>query len=486
MKTRIPAVLKMVTRKTPVRVAGLALAVAMASVAMGATKTRELPKDLPAYGAMKPFKAPKVTEVKLQNGLTVWLVPETGFPKVAFMLAVRGGYSGDPKDQPGLADLIASTVTQGTKTRSSKQVAEAVAAAGGDLTGDATPDAIYVSTSVLADHAAPAAALLADVMRNAAFADEEVEIAKKNAAAALEANEAEPSFLARRALYRAMFGDHPYGVVAPTQETIAKATAAELRTEYAKRFRPERSLLIAVGDFDAASLESSIRADFGEWKAAAEATPLEANAPSFSPSRTVVYVPRPNSVQTALYLGTMTANEGQPDYAAAEVANAMYGGMFGSRLIDNIREDKGYTYSPGSRLMSRAQAGILVTRADVRNAVTGASFNEISYELNRMATTAPEQNEVQHAQRYLLGSRALMLQGHVAVARQLATLWLSSLPPEELGTLTEKISRVTPAEVEAAGSKYFPASRMTVVAVGDENVIKKELAPFGLEFSKAQ
>lgn len=462
------------------------VALLTAAAALGASKTKELPKDLPAYGAMKPFGAPKVTQVKLDNGLTVWLVPETGFPKVSYVLAVRGGYSGDPKDRPGMADLIASTVTQGTKTLSAKQVAEAVAAAGGDLAGDATPDAIYVSTNVLADHATAAAHLLADVMRNAAFADEEVEIAKKNAASGLEANEAEPSFLARRALYRAMFGEHPYAIVAPTRDSIAKTTAADLRSEYARRFRPDRTLLIAVGDFAAADMEKTIREDFGAWQAGSGAAPMDTAAPSFSPSKTVVYVSRPNSVQTALYLGTMAANEAQPDYAAAEVANAMYGGMFGSRLIDNIREDKGYTYSPGSRLMSRAEAGILVTRADVRNPVTGASFNEIAYELNRMATTTPEESEVQHAQRYLLGSTALMLQGHAAVARQLANLWLSSLPPEELGALTEKIAKVSPADVQAAGSKYFPASRMTIVAVGDESVIKKELAPFGLEFTKAQ
>jgi predicted Zn-dependent peptidase len=160
--------------------------------------------------------------------------------------------------------------------------------------------------------------------------------------------------------------------------------------------------------------------------------------------------------------------------------------MFGSRLTENIREDKGYTYSPGSRLVSRSQAGILATRADVRNAVTGASFNEITYELNRMATTAPEAAEIERARRYLLGSIAIELQSRASVARALANLWVASLPPGELGALTEKIAKVSVSDVAAAGRKYFPASRMTVVAVGDEKVIKQELAPFGMEFTKAQ
>ncbi len=469
--------------KTPFRAFALTV---LAAAVFAAPKDKVLPKDLPAYGAMKPVAAPTVAQMRLANGMTVWLAPTPGFPKIAFALVIRSGYSGDPKDRPGLADLLASTVTQGTSKQSAKQIAEAIAAAGGDLNGDATPDAIYITTSVLAEHAGAALSLLSEIASSATFADEEVEIAKSNAASALEANEAEPGFLGRRALYRAMFGDHPYGIIAPTRESIKQTTAAELRAEYARRFRPDRALLVATGDFESADFEKTIRADFGSWRSAASAAPAEPAAPAYSTSRTVVYVPRPNSVQTALYLGAVAANEAQPDYAAAEVANAMYGGMFGSRLIDNIREDKGYTYSPGSRLVSRSQAGILATRADVRNPVTGASFNEITYELNRMATTAPEDSEIDRARRYLLGSIAIRLQARAAVARSLANLWVSSLPPAELGALTEKISKVTAADVQAAGRKYFPASRMTVVAVGDEKVIKEELAPFGVEFTKAK
>lgn len=103
-----------------------------------------------------------------------------------------------------------------------------------------------------------------------------------------------------------------------------------------------------------------------------------------------------------------------------------------------------------------------------------------------MATTAPEDSEIDHARRYLLGSIALRLQARSSVARSLANLWISSLPPAELGALTEKISKVTAEDVQAAGRKYFPASRMTVVAVGDEKVIKEELAPFGVEFTRAK
>jgi zinc protease len=463
-----------------------AVAAALAvSFAAHAADKQSLPKDLPPYGPIKQLAAPHVTSVKLDNGLTVWLVPEAGFPKVAFTLAIRGGYTADPKDRPGFADLIAATVTQGTRNRSAKQVAEDLEAAGGDLSGNATPDSILIETSVLSSKADAALQILADVMQQATFADQEVAIAKSNLSSALQANEADPSFLGRRALYHALFGEHPYAITSPTEESISKTTAADLRTEYARRFRPDRTLLIAVGDLSEQSLLATIRTSFAAWKSGGEEAPINAARPASLVSKAIVYVPRANSVQTALYLGTLGPNRSAPDYAAARVGNALYGGMFGSRLVNNIREDKGYTYSPGARLTLNRETGVLVTRADVRNAVTGASFNEITYEMNRMATTAPETEEVERAKRYALGLLALQLQARAGVARQLANLWIDSLPPEELALQGQKIEKVTPQDVQAAGRKYFPAWRMTVVAVGEEQVIKDELAPFGLEFQKA-
>lgn len=467
-------------------VASIAALAIASSTASAADKQPTLPKDLPAYGPLKPLQAKDIRQIKLDNGLQVWIVPEKGFPKVAFVLAVHGGYAADPSDRPGMADLLASTTTEGTKTRSAKQIAAEMQAAGGDLGADATADAIFVSTSVLAENAGTAIAVLSDVARNAAFADREVEIAKNNLTSSLQAEEAQPSFLARRALYRALFPDHPYAVTAPTKESLAGTSAADLRREYARRFRPDQSLLVVTGDVDEHRAASDIRTAFASWTAPSQ--PQVGTVPEPSPSRSqaVLYVPRPNSVQTTLYLGTLTPHPAAPDYYAANVADAIYGGMFGSRLIANIREDKGYTYSPGARISSYRETGVLVTRADVRNAVTGATFNEIGYELNRMASTAPTADELGRAKRYLVGSMALQSQSREAIARVLARLWTESLPPEELWLQGEKVQHVSAADVETVGRKYFPASRMAIVAVGDEKVVKDSLSPFGLEFKKTQ
>src|SRR5947209_8037246 len=167
----------------------LLLTAALISVPALAAEKRTLPKDLPVYGDLKPVKAPTVKQVTLDNGMTVWLAPSSGFPKVAFAVAVRGGYTGDPTDRPGLADLLGATVTQGTSHRTAKQLAEEIAATGGDLNADATSDSIVIETSVLSGKADTALKLLADMTQNAAFADAEVEIAKSNLMSTVEANE---------------------------------------------------------------------------------------------------------------------------------------------------------------------------------------------------------------------------------------------------------------------------------------------------------
>jgi zinc protease len=390
----------------------------------------------------------------------------------------------DPRDLPGLSQLLTATLDQGTKTRNAKQIAEDIQAAGGDLSGEAPADMVMVSAQVLAEDTGKALAVLADVFQNATFPDSEVDLAKRNAADNLRGQEADPGFLADRLLAREVFGSHPYGVTSPTQESISKTQAGELRKIYGQRFRPDQTLLVAVGDFQAATLTADVERLFGKWQPPQESPVPAVAKPSEQNPRAVFVVERPDSVQTTFAIAAFGPVQRDPDFASTEVANAIYGGMFGSRLIRNIREDKGYTYSPYAYLQTRNQAGVFQTHADVRNPVTGATLNEIDYELNRMATTAPTEDEVDRARRYLVGLEAIRLQSQGSVARRLATLWSYGLPPEELGLESERIQKVTAEDVEAAGKKYFPASRGTIVAVGEGKVIEEQLAPFGLAIHK--
>lgn len=461
-------------RKLAIVVSALTLAASLAA------QKAPLPKDLPPYGPETPLRAPEVKAARLENGLIVWLVSEPGFPKTALTLAIKGGYASDPADKAGISELLAKTINQGTRTRSARQIAQEIQAAGGDLSISPGKDALSMSTSFLSSKTEKALTVFADVAQNPSFPADEVSLAKRNEIQNLRQDESGPSFLASRAMAKALFGDNPYHVVAPTEAIVNAATPEDLRSLYAARFRPDQALIVAVGDFENDKMLAEIKSHFDAWKAPADAPLGAPPAVSSAPKHAIYIVPRPGSVQTTLNLGFFGPLRGDPDYEAALVANAVYGGTFGSRLVSNIREDKGYTYSPGADYTTQRSAATLITRADVRNAVTGPTLNEIIYELNRLDTTSPTQDELRQAERYLVGTEAIRLQLREAVTRELANLWLKGLPPEEIGTYGRKVAATTADEVDAAARKYFSAARATIVAVGEEKVIRDALAPFDI------
>ncbi|HMG84271.1 MAG TPA: pitrilysin family protein [Terracidiphilus sp.] len=450
-----------------------------------AQKEVQLPKDLPSYGPERPLSAPSVKIAKLDNGLTVWLVSEPGFPKVSFSFAVRGGLAADPSDRPGLSQLLGNTIDQGTKTLNAEQIAQQLQAAGGDLSANPGKDSILLSISVLSARQNDALTVLSDLTRNAIFPDAEVILAKRNAADQLRQQESQPSFVAGRAMAKILFGDHPYHVTSATQGSISASTPDDLRKIYAERFRPDQALLVAVGDFESDKMLDAVKSRFGEWKSPSTSPVSDPGAPSVTPQHAIYVIPRPGSVQTTLELGAFGPLRNAEDYEAARVATAIYGGTFGSRLVRNIREDKGYTYSPFAVMRNYQAAGMLISQADVRNAVTAPSLNEILYELNRMVTTSPTTDELDTAKRFLVGIEAIQLQARSAVSDELARLWVSGLQPDAIGTYGRKVAAITSQDVDTAAKKYFPAAKTAIVAVGEEKVVRDALAPFGLPLNTA-
>ena len=464
-------------KKTTVVCASLCLAVA--SLALAAEK-KPLPKDLPPFGADKPLPVPAIAQSKLPNGLSVWLVKRSGFPRAAVVLAIRGaGTAADPKDAEGLTGLLASTVKEGTTTRTSRAIAEELQTVGAEIDANGSADALSLTSGGLGSGMPKIVEVMADVARNASFPAAEVELAKTNALQELLAQEATPEFLSRKALARAVYGDHPYHTVAPAKETLQAATAAQLKAEYARRFHPERALLVVVGDFDTASVQAAITRHFGAWRGTGETPPETPPSPAAATTRRLFIAPRPGSVQSQILMGRIAATVTDPDYYPLLVANTICSGSFGSRLVENIREDKGYTYSPGGGIQARARGGLLTVRADVRTEVTAAALTEMFYEQDRMAATMPTDEEVARAKRYQGGLYLLRNQIQAAVAQTLASNWVNGLPPEALGEFVSKVNAVTADQVREAGRAFFPSARQTVVVVGDEGKVKAELAQFG-------
>ena len=442
-----------------------------------AAEQTPLPKEVPPFGPDRPLPAPRILKSTTAEGLTVWLVPREGFPKVTALLAVRGGTAADPKGLEGTGQLLADLLKEGTARRSAQRIAEELQAVGGSISAGASDDALTVTVDGLASGASRLLEILADVARNASFPAEEVELAKTNTLQQLQVKESTPEFLSEKVLAAAVFGEHPYRIVAPEPEAVKKADRDLLRREFQRRFRPEGALLVVVGAFDAPSVQASVARLFGGWKGSGPAVPEPAPLPA-PKAREILFVSRPGSVQSTIALGRTAPGLADPAYFPGVLANTIYGGSFASRLTQNIREEKGYTYSPHARFSTFRSGGALRTSAEVRNDVTGATLVEITYELDRMGTTDVTAEELTGAKRLQTGLYLLRNQAQGAVAATLAGYWSKGMPPEFLGEYVGKIDAVTAAQVREAGRTLFPSRLQTVVVVGDESV-RKDLGQLG-------
>lgn len=434
---------------------------------------------MPAYGKDKPIPTPKIAKKTLANGMTVWVVPRDGLPRVDFVLAVRGaGLAADDKAHPGFASLLAGMLNEGTAKRDSRAIAEAAQGMGGSVAASPANDGILVSANALTSHAADMMSLLAEVTRAPSFPSKEVDLAKANALQALRVSETTPRFRAERAINEAVYGNHPYGHTEPTVDAITSVTQDMLRTEHAKRFRPDRALLVITGRVSEAEAMKLAQAAFGDWKAQGPALADVAPAPvSAKPAR--ILLQRGGSVQSTIRIGGPGIAASASDQVPLRLASTILGGGFSSRVNINLREEKGYTYgaSAGAR-MSRA-GGAIVGGADVRNEVTGAALTEYFNEYKRIGSEAVPADEMTMNKRYVAGGYLISNQLQRAVAATLAQNWLVGLPPEFLGQYVPLIEKVTPAQVRTISAKYFAPEKQSIVVVGDPAAVGEQLKQFG-------
>ena len=439
---------------------------------------------LPAFGKDKALPVPQITKKTLSNGLEVWVVPRQGIPRVDFVLAVRGaGYSADGPAQQGFASQLAGAMNEGTAKRDSRAIAEAAQGMGGSLGAAASNDGITVAADALASNAAPMLKLLAEVARTPAYPDREVALVKANALQNLKASEARPAFRASRALSQAIYGDHAYGRTQPTVDAINAVTAEALRAEHARRFRPERSLLVITGHIAPAEAIKMAEGAFGDWKVSGPAAP-EAPAPRAAAPVVHVLLERPNSVQSTVRIGRPGEAASAADQVPLRLASTVIGGGFSSRVNINLREEKGYTYGASAGAQSMRVGGAITGGADVRNDVTGASLKEFFSEYKRLGTELVGDEELSMHKRYVAGGYLISNQLQASVARTLANNWLVGLPSEFLGNYVPLIQKVSAEQVREMGQKYFTPESQSIVVVGDQKVLE-QLKEFG-EFTVAK
>ncbi len=430
-----------------------------------------MPKDLPAYAADKPLPVPEIAKQTLANGLTVWVVPRDGVPRVDYVLAFKGaGLAADDASMPGFASTLAYMLNEGTDKHDSKAIAEAAQSYGGSVGASDGNDGLTISANALTTHAEPMLGLLAEVARSANFPEKEIALAKANALQGLKAAEAQPGFRAERAILAAVYGDHPYARTQDTEAAINAITRDKLLAAYRQRLRPEQALLIVTGRIGKDAAFKLAEKHFGDWKVEGKAA-VATVAAAKTAKPAFVHVDRAGSVQSAVRIGRPAIPATDPDYIALRMTSTILGGGFSSRLMQNLREDKGYTYGAGVGYRAQTAGGALVASADVRNEVTGAAISEFFAEYKRIGTELVSERELDMNKRYVAGGYLISNQLQAAVAATLANNWLIGLPPEFLGEFVPKIRQIDAKQVQAIGKKYFAPEQQSIVVVGDATVV---------------
>jgi len=429
-------------------------------------------------GPERPVVWPERTRRRLGNGLEVVLVESRTVPRFTAQLLFRCGNAVAAHDVAGLAEMTAAVVRTGTDSRSSRQIEEDLRRMGADLSTGAGADSSAISFAGLVEFSAGLLELVGDLAQHASFPAEEFERERRQRLEELRIERATPGFLAGERLRKALFGGHPYAIVAPTEAQVESYRREQLVDFYREHYRPGNALLVAVGDFSPAEMLAQTEKAFDRWPAGKPGKRQEAAPPEIR-GRRVHLVHLANTVQTQVLLGNRTITRPHPDWYRLTLANSIFGGAFNSRIVINIREQKGYSYSPRSAVHALRQHGYLSVHAAVRNDVTAAALAEIFYEMDRIRALPIGDEELGDARNYLSGVFSLGLGTQDGLAGQLATVYMNDLPEDYLQTYRDTIRALTADDVLAAARKYFDSANAQIVVVGERKEVEEQAALFG-------
>jgi zinc protease len=434
------------------------------------------PEAPPAPGPTPPFELPTTTVFTLKNGLKVTLVPYGAIPKAEVALALRLGNADEAAHQTGLADLMGKLLLQGTTTKSAVQLAEAAAGLGGALEANVREDDTALEIECLGDSTVEAIRLVAEVARTPAFPTAELARLRGDLLREVAIQRSQPQALAEEAFSQAIYGNHPYGRVLPVAADVEKFTLEQAKKLWTRFAGADRAQLYVVGRFDPAAVRTAVEDAFGGWQKAKGAPRPKATPKG---GRRVFLLDRPGAVQSTVRFGLPAIPATSPDYIPLVVTDALLGGSFGSRITANIREKRGYTYSPRSVLGLHPGVGTWAEAADVTTKDTAASVREIVNEIERLRREPPSDEELAGIRKFVAGNFVLRNSNRAGIVTQLRFVDLHGLPADWLRTFVQRVEAVTPADVTRVTKKYLDPQRMTLVVVGDRKVVEDSLKQFG-------
>jgi len=438
------------------------------------TTTTQRASLIPAVRPTVPAQLPTVVERTLPNGLRVLVVARSSVPLVELRLRIP--FTGLGADYAARTELLAETLFTGTAKRDRVQIATAVQALGGSLSTGVDADRLAVVGSALATNLDPLLGILAEVLTEASYPDDEFGGERDRVVEDATMALSQPGVIAREALLGRMFPGHPYGSVVAEPAVLAGVSVDAVRDLHAARISPRGAILTLVGDVEPAAALDAVEAALGGWSGGESEAMPPVPALTTGP---ILIVNRPGAVQTNIRLGGGALDRRDPGYPAQRLANTIFGGYFSSRLVDNIREDKGYTYSPRSSVDNYLAGSRFTVAADVATDVTGPALLEILYELGRMAVLAPSSEELEAARQYSVGTMALGSATAAGLASTLSGLAGAGIGVEYLRDHPAALTKVTAEEVLAVAARLLAPTRLIAVLVGDAEKITSAVAALG-------
>jgi zinc protease len=434
------------------------------------------PRPLPS----RPVSFPPYELRTLPNGMQVIVVMHHEQPEVTMRLLVRAGAAYDPPGKSGTAALVASLLDQGTTTRNAREIADAIDYIGGALDTGAGSDLTSGTVLVMKDSFDVGMKMLADVLRRPAFAPEEIERQRTQTIQSLGVSLEDPDFIARAVLNRLIYGFHPYGLPdSGMPDTIAKITREDLREFHRRYFAPNNSILAIVGDVAADEAMAAATSAFGDWeRQAVQPSPLPEPP---RPTRRMVVIDKPDSVQTAVRVGQLAIARKTPDYMSMDQAVRILGGEGSNRLFRVLRSERGLTYSASADLNPMLLAGDITAETDTRTEATAEAVRVIVDEFTRLQRERIGDGELAGAQAYMTGSFPLSIETPGAIARQVVNAVFYDLSLDELRTYRQRATAVTPDDVLRVARTYIQPDRLSIVMVGDAARFKDQLGKAGFD-----
>lgn len=440
-----------------------------AQTAGSATTTTAPQEAPPPPAAPRSVNVPKPVERTLRNGLRVIVIENHATPLVGAQLLVKNGGEVDPPALSGVADMTASLLTKGTKTRTAPQIAQEIEALGGVLNSGAGWDASRASVNVISSKAEPALSILADVVRNPVFNSEEIERLRQQYVDSLSVGMNSPGQLASWVASRVVFGASPYGhPVSGTPESVPNIKREDVVALHSKYYRPDNAVLVLGGDIGADAAFALAEKLFGDWAKPAGALPSAqsaANAAAQGKQRVVV-VDMPGAGQAAVVFARRGIARTDPDFYTGLVTNSVLSGYSG-RLNQEIRIKRGLSYGARASLDTRRDVGPFVASAQTKNQSGAEVASLLVGELTRLSSEAVAETELVPRKAVVIGSFGRTLETTEGLVAQVASLALYGLSLDEINRYISSVQAVTPAQIQKFAAARLGVRDANIVIVGD-------------------